>query len=90
MSASSRAGSFAPSVRHVSDDYVVVQNLVAVGLGVSLLPQSALEAYRHPGVVAREHASFGTRTYGIVHRPGAERVPATAALLRELGDLGGT
>ena len=23
----------------------------------------------------REHASFGTRTYGIVHRPGAERVP---------------
>lgn len=78
------AAGFAPSVRHVSDDYVVVQNLVAVGLGVTLLPHSALEAYRHPGVVAREHASFGTRTYGIVHRPGAERVPATAALIREL------
>ena len=78
------AAGFAPSVRHVSDDYVVVQNLVAVGLGVTLLPRSALDAYRHPGVVAREHASFGTRTYGIVHRPGAERVPATAALVREL------
>ena len=27
---------FEPAVRHVSDDYVVVQNLVAVGLGVTL------------------------------------------------------
>jgi DNA-binding transcriptional LysR family regulator len=71
-------------VRHVSDDYVVVQNLVAVGLGVTLLPRSALEAYQHPEVTIREHASFGTRTYGIVHREGAEQVPATAALVREL------
>jgi DNA-binding transcriptional LysR family regulator len=75
---------FEPTVRHVSDDYVVVQNLVAVGLGVTLLPRSALEAYRHPGVVVREHASYGTRTFGIVHRDGAENVPATAALVREL------
>jgi len=75
---------FEPRVRHVSDDYVVVQNLVAVGLGVTLLPRSALEAYRHPEVTIREHASFGTRTYGIVHRDGAEQVPATAALVREL------
>jgi len=75
---------FEPRVRHVSDDYVVVQNLVAVGLGVTLLPRSALDAYRHPDVTVREHASFGTRTYGIVHREGAEQVPATAALVREL------
>ena len=75
---------FEPRVRHVSDDYVVVQNLVAVRLGVTLLPRSALEAYRHPDVGVREHASFGTRTYGIVHRMGAEQVPATAALVREL------
>jgi molybdate transport repressor ModE-like protein len=75
---------FVPAVRHVSDDYVVVQNLVAVGLGVTLLPQSALEAFRHPGVRVREHPSFGTRAFGIVHREGAESVPATAALVREL------
>jgi molybdate transport repressor ModE-like protein len=75
---------FQPSVRHVSDDYVVVQNLVAVGLGVTLLPRSALDAYLHPGVRVREHPSFGTRTFGIVHREGAELVPATAALVREL------
>jgi molybdate transport repressor ModE-like protein len=78
------AAGFAPSVRHVSDDYVVVQNLVAVGLGVTLLPRSALDAYRHPGVRVREHVSFGTRTFGIVHREGADLVPATAALVREL------
>jgi molybdate transport repressor ModE-like protein len=75
---------FAPRVRHVSDDYVVVQNLVAVGLGVTLLPHSALEAYRHPGVAVREHPSFGTRTFGIVHREGADLVPATAAMMAEL------
>lgn len=72
---------FELTVRHVSDDYVVVQNLVAVGLGVTLLPASALEAFRHPRVAVREHASFGTRSYGVVHRDGAESVPATAALL---------
>ena len=75
---------FEPAVRHVSDDYVVVQNLVAVGLGVTLLPRSALDAYRHPGVRVREHPSYGTRTFGLVHREGADAVPATAALVREL------
>lgn len=78
------AAGFEPRVRHVSDDYVVVQNLVAVGLGVTLLPQSALDAYRHPEVSVRAHASFGTRTFGVVHREGAENVPATRALLAEL------
>jgi DNA-binding transcriptional LysR family regulator len=68
----------------VSDDYVVVQNLVAVGLGVTLLPRSALEAYQHPAVTVREHPSFGTRTFGVVHREGAEQVRATAALVLEL------
>lgn len=78
------AAGFEPRVQHVSDDYVVVQNLVAVELGVTLLPRSALEAYRHPGVTVREHASFGTRTFGVVHRDGAETVPATRAMIAEL------
>jgi DNA-binding transcriptional LysR family regulator len=75
---------FEPAVRHVSDDYVVVQNLVAVGLGVTLLPRSALDAFLHPGVRVRDHPSFGTRVFGIAHREGADLVPATAALVREL------
>lgn len=82
------AAGFEPRVRHVSDDYVVVQNLVAVGLGVTLLPRSALEAYRHPGVRVREHGSFGTRRLGVAHREGADQVPATAALLRALPGAG--
>ena len=76
------AAGFEPRVRHLSDDYVVVQNLVAVGLGVTLLPHSALEAYRHPEVVVRPGSAWGTRTYGVVHREGADTVPATAAFLR--------
>jgi DNA-binding transcriptional LysR family regulator len=83
LSVCAEAG-FEPAVRHVSDDYVVVQNLVAVGLGVTLLPRSALDAFLHPGVRVREHPSFGTRTFGVVHREGADLVPATAALVREL------
>jgi molybdate transport repressor ModE-like protein len=76
------AAGFQARVRHVSDDYLVVQNLVAVGVGVTLLPHSALEAYRNPDVLVRPSTAWGTRTYGVVHREGADAVPATAALLR--------
>ncbi len=79
------AAGFEPDVRHATDDYVVVQNLVAVGLGVALLPRSALDAFRHPDVEVRSSPALGSRTFGIVHRDGAERVPATAAMLAELG-----
>lgn len=81
------AAGFEPVVRHTSDDYVVVQNLVAAGLGVTFLPRSALEAFRHPDVVVRDSRAWGTRTFGVVHREGAETVPATAALLREITSL---
>ena len=75
---------FAPDIRHVSDDYVVVQNLVAAGLGISMLPRSATTAYLHPGVQVRPSRSWGVRRFGIAHREGAETVPANAALIREL------
>jgi DNA-binding transcriptional LysR family regulator len=78
------AAGFQPRVRHSSDDTVVVQNLVAVGLGVALLPHSALEAYRHPEVLVRPSTAWGTRTYGVIHREGADAVPATATLLAEV------
>ena len=76
---------FVPEVRHTTDDYVVVQHLVAAGLGVALLPRSALTAYRHPDVVVRDDAAWGRRWYAVAHRPGAQTVPANAALLAELG-----
>lgn len=75
------AAGFTPVVRHTSDDYVVVQNLVARGLGVTVLPDSALTAYRHPDVRVVPMPSLGRRHVGLAHRPGADAVPATAALI---------
>lgn len=75
---------FAPSIAHETDDYVVVQNLVARGLGVTALPATALAAYRHPDVVVVDCAGLGTRHSGLVHRAGADAVPATRALITAL------
>ncbi|MCM0620368.1 LysR family transcriptional regulator [Nocardioides bruguierae] len=82
--AACRAAGFEPALRHTTDDYVVVQNLVARGLGVTALPASALAAYRHPDVTVRPLAGLGERHVGVVHRVGADAVPATAALLSRL------
>lgn len=72
-----------PRISHTTDDFVVVQNLVAAGLGIAVLPRSALTAFRHSDVAVRE-GLFGSRQIGVVHAPGAEAVPATAAMLAEL------
>ncbi len=82
------AAGFAPTIRHTTDDYVVVQNLVARGLGVTALPASALAAYRHPEVRVVALGALGRRHVGLAHRPGADVVPATAALVAELRTAG--
>ena len=78
------AAGFEPRLLHESDDYVVVQSLVAHGLGVTVLPDLALTAFRHRDVVVRRSAWFGERHVGMVHRPGAERVPVIRALMERL------
>ncbi|GAA5151815.1 LysR family transcriptional regulator [Pseudonocardia eucalypti] len=45
---------FTPRIRFTTDDYVAAQALVAAGLGVTVLPDLALRAYRRPGVRTRE------------------------------------
>ncbi|MDF9715675.1 LysR family transcriptional regulator [Nocardioides sp. ChNu-153] len=85
-----RAAGFEPRLVHESDDYVVVQNLVAHGLGVTVLPQLALTAFRHPEVEARRAPAFGERHVGLVHRPGAEDVPAVRAVMERLVGRAGT
>ena len=75
---------FSPTIRHTTDDYVVAQNLVARGLGVTVLPRSALTAYRQPDVVVQDLPELGRRQVGLAHRPGAEAVPATAALIERI------
>lgn len=81
------AAGFDPDVQHTTDDYVLVQNLIATGLGIALLPDSALAAHRNPRVNVHKGAIWGTRAYGIVLRDGADRVPANAAFI---GAIGGT
>ncbi len=78
------AAGFTPRLRYESDDYVMVQHLVAQGLGVTLLPASALVAYRHPEVEVHPDAALGTRHVGLVHRAGAEQVPAIGAMRSSL------
>jgi DNA-binding transcriptional LysR family regulator len=75
---------FVPHIRHVTDDYVVVQNLVAAGLGVALLPRSALETYHHPDLDIQPLRPTSYRHLGAIHRVGAETVPAVRALLEAL------
>lgn len=47
-----RQAGFAPQVAVSTDDHVAAQALVAAGLGVTILPELALRAARHPGVAA--------------------------------------
>jgi DNA-binding transcriptional LysR family regulator len=78
-----RAG-FEPRIRHETDDYVVVQSIVAQGLAVTLLPDLALAAYRNPAVDVLTVPGLGTRRLLARTRPGAGRVPSIAAVLAAL------
>ncbi|MER8188444.1 LysR family transcriptional regulator [Kitasatospora sp. NPDC094015] len=77
------AAGFSPDVQHSTDDYVVVQNLVARGLGVALLPQLALDAYHHPDVRALPLATTERALYLLCHRE-ALQIPAVAETVRAL------
>ncbi|RSM36812.1 LysR family transcriptional regulator [Amycolatopsis balhimycina DSM 5908] len=74
---------FTPRIAAHSDDMVVVQSLVAAGLGVATLPGFALAAHRRPGIHATElpgvHRRIHAATYGDPPDP-----PAVAAVLAAL------
>jgi len=80
-----RAAGFEPRIRHETDDYVVVQSLVARGLGVTTLPEMAIAAYRDPGVDVLALPGLGERRILVRFRTGAGRVPSVAAVLRAIG-----
>jgi DNA-binding transcriptional LysR family regulator len=76
---------FIPRIASLSDDMVVVQSLVAAGLGVATLPGLALRAHRRPDVHATEldfHRRIYAATYGDPPDP-----PAVAAVLAALTDV---
>ncbi|UOX91385.1 LysR family transcriptional regulator [Amycolatopsis sp. FBCC-B4732] len=77
------AAGFTPRIGSLSDDMVVVQSLVAAGLGVATLPGLALEAHRRPDIHATElpgvHRRIHAATYGDPPDP-----PAVTAVLTAL------
>lgn len=81
-----RAG-FVPDVRHSTDDYVVVQALVASGLAVALLPALALAAHRHPDVACLP-VDLPPRRIGVLTRPATHAAPAVVAAVRHLRRAG--
>jgi DNA-binding transcriptional LysR family regulator len=73
---------FEPRIGYSSDDMVVMQALVAAGLGVTTIPGLALRAHRTKGIVASQVGSsrhIYAATYGDPPDP-----PATAAVLAAL------
>jgi DNA-binding transcriptional LysR family regulator len=84
------AAGFAPDVRYATDDHVVVQRLVAAGLGVALLPAWALAVSSQPGVVGVAVPEVDGRVVEVLVRPDAGRVPAVRATLQALREAART
>ncbi len=79
-----RAG-FAPRIASHSDDIVVVQALVAAGIGVATQPGLALRAHRRPDIHATELAGFQRRIYAATYGDPPDP-PAVAAVIAALGE----
>jgi DNA-binding transcriptional LysR family regulator len=74
------AAGFEPRVAFESDDYQVVQGLVAAGVGVALIPQIALSAPRDD-IAIRSLAGGPVRSVIAATPSSARLVPAAAAML---------
>ncbi len=81
--AAAQAG-FEPRVMLVADDYVVMQSMVAHGLGLALVPELALSAHRDDRLVARTLIGWPDREVEVELWPDQLRVPAVAAMLNAL------
>jgi DNA-binding transcriptional LysR family regulator len=76
---------FTPHIGSHSDDIVVVQSLVAAGVGVTTLPGLALQAHRRPDVHATEIANYRRRIYAMTYGDPPDP-PAVAAVLTALAE----
>ncbi len=74
---------FEPRIGYTSDDMVVMQALVAAGLGVTTSPGLALRAHRAPGIVPNELAGSAQHIYAATYGEPPDP-PATAAMLAAL------
>lgn len=85
LAACSAAG-FEPKIGFQSDDYNVVQGLIAAGVGVSLLPALALTNVREDIVVRSLGRGAPTRKIAAATLAGRYRSPATEAMLDILSE----
>lgn len=74
---------FTPRIPFVSDDIVVMQALVAAGMGVTILTGLALEAHRSPAVHATELPDFPRQIYAVTYGDPPDP-PATTALIQTI------
>lgn len=66
---------FTPDIRHTSEDQLVVQELVAAGMGFALISELTLRTYLKPGVVTRSLTHPPLRTISLItHQHDARRV----------------
>ncbi|WP_341273211.1 LysR family transcriptional regulator [Herbihabitans rhizosphaerae] len=77
-----RAG-FTPRIAYSTDDMVVIQSLVAAGMGVATLPGLALAAHRTRGVHATEIPGSTRHIYAVTYGEPPDP-PATTALIDTL------
>jgi DNA-binding transcriptional LysR family regulator len=77
------AEGFEPRIGYTSDDMVVMQALVAAGLGVTTIPGLALHAHRAKGIVATELPGSQRHIYAATYGEPPDP-PAVAALLAAL------
>lgn len=85
LTAVCRRYGFTPRIESVCDDMVVVQALVAAGLGVTTLPGLSLRAHRLPEVHTTEIPDFGRKIYTVTYGEPPDP-PATTALIQAIRD----
>ena len=74
---------FEPHIAYTSDDMVVMQSLVAAGLGVTVIPGLALRVHQAEGLVASELRGSKRHVYAATYGEPPDP-PATAALVEAL------
>ena len=76
---------FSPRLAFTTDDMVVMQSLVAAGMGVTTIPGLALRAHRNPAITASRLDVPPRRIYAATYGDPPDP-PATAALVAALAD----
>ena len=78
-----RQEGFTPRIASLSDDMIVVQALVAAGVGVATLPGLPLQAHRRPDIHTTELTNFPRQIYAATYGEPPDP-PATIAVLATL------